>query len=85
MWGKNIKSRLSPEVVATRGSINETLCCNSEHVALLTFPVIVKSESPVGSGAIVQSEQAPSLSGTWQCNPSRSVSELQGPHLDPPG
>ena len=27
--------RLSPQPCATRGSINETLCCNSEHVALV--------------------------------------------------
>ena len=27
--------RLSPQPRATRGSINETLCCNSEQVALV--------------------------------------------------
>ena len=51
--GKECQVASIPVVVATRGSINETLCCNSEHIALLTFPVIVKSESPAGSGATI--------------------------------
>jgi hypothetical protein len=77
--GKEYQVASIPRVVATRGSINETLCCNSEHVALLTFPVIVKSESPVGSGAIVQSEQAPSLSGIGSATQAEALANCRGP------